>query len=78
VPPHVAGPRGIETLAALRVARLAAVYVFQARWMAPNKARLAPVAAHLAIVRAARFVAVGWSSAIAITAFWRRCIWRRT
>lgn len=64
---HFEDPRVIETFAALLVAHVAADYVFQTRWMALNKARLAPLAAHVAIVWAASFVAVGCSSVIAVT-----------
>ncbi|MGS4944561.1 DUF3307 domain-containing protein [Meridianimarinicoccus sp. RP-17] len=57
----------IETFAALLVAHVAADYVFQTRWMALNKTRPGPLAAHIAVVWAATWVCLGCSSVLAVT-----------
>jgi hypothetical protein len=57
----------IETFAALLVAHVAADYLFQTRWMALNKDRIGPLAAHAAIVWAAAWVCLGCASVSAVT-----------
>lgn len=57
----------IETFAAILVAHVAADYLFQTRWMALNKARIGPLAAHIAIVWAATWICLGCSSVSAVT-----------
>jgi len=57
----------IETFAALLVAHVAADYLFQTRWMALNKARIGPLAAHIGIVWAAAWICLGCSSVVAVT-----------
>ena len=56
----------IETFSALFIAHVASDFIFQSRWIALNKGSVLPMAAHIGIVALTSWVALGFSSVLAV------------